>query len=195
MMKIIITGTPGTGKTSVAKRLSEKLGYEYVNLNDILIRSGVCVYNPELETHEISNIDKAIEIIDDVTSRDNIVIDTLVVSLINPEYIDKVVVLRLDPYILLERLKSRGWRGRKLCENVMAEILDYFLIECVENFGNDKIIEIDTTNRDVENIVDEIIQMLNKNCSRVGVVSWLSKIDPDFLLRLDMCREGVVDIV
>ena len=33
-MIIIVTGTPGTGKTTLSKLLAEKKGFEYLDLND-----------------------------------------------------------------------------------------------------------------------------------------------------------------
>ncbi len=194
-MRILITGTPGTGKTCIGLELSRRLNYEYINLNEILVRSGVCKYNPDIDTHEIADTDRAIEIIDSVLSRDDIVVDTLVISLIKPEDIDKVVVLRLNPKILLERLRLRGWRGRKLCENVLAEILDYFLVESINIFGEDKVIEIDTSNKSINEVVNEIIKLLSSSRPRLGAVSWLSSVDSDFLVKLDMCREGLIDDV
>ena len=35
---ILITGTPGTGKTVIAKLLSERLNAEYLSLNDLAFK-------------------------------------------------------------------------------------------------------------------------------------------------------------
>ncbi len=198
-LRIVVTGTPGVGKTTIAKELAARLGLEYVNLNEELIKSGVCRYNSELATYEITNIDEAVNILDSIVeSHSRAVFDTLLVELLNPDLVDLVVVLRLDPLELYRRLRSRrGWTGRKLCENVLAEILDYFLIRAVENFGEDSVLEIDTTGRTIEDVVNEIVRFLevkdNRRERRVGIVSWLEKVSPDFLVCLDMCREGLVN--
>jgi broad-specificity NMP kinase len=36
MKKIIVTGTPGTGKTTLAKKLSKKLKYAYIDVNNVI---------------------------------------------------------------------------------------------------------------------------------------------------------------
>jgi len=36
MFTIIVTGTPGTGKTTLAKRLAKKLDFHYLDVNDII---------------------------------------------------------------------------------------------------------------------------------------------------------------
>ncbi len=199
-LRLVITGTPGVGKTTIAKELAARLGLEYVNLNEELIRRGVCKYNPELSTYEITDVDKAVQILDTVVeSYARAVFDTLLVELLNPDLIDLVIVLRLDPRVLYRRLRNeRGWVGQKLCENVLAEILDYFLIKSVENFGEDNVLEIDTTGKSIEDVINEILNFLEgrnnekREEKRVGIVSWLDKVDPSFLVCLDMCREGLV---
>ena len=36
MKTIIVTGSVGTGKTTLAKKLSKKLNYEYINVNEVI---------------------------------------------------------------------------------------------------------------------------------------------------------------
>ena len=40
-MIIAISGTPGTGKTEIAKALAAALGYNYVSLNDFCEKAGL----------------------------------------------------------------------------------------------------------------------------------------------------------
>ncbi len=194
-MRIVITGTPGTGKTTVGRKLSELLKYEYVNLNEKLVREGVCIYNDKLNTHDIIDLEKAEKIADKVLSLENVIIDTIALSIIDPDKVDIVIVLRLNPIELFKRLRiNKGWKGIKLCSNVLAEALDYMLIEAIRCFGEEKVAEIDTTGRTVEDIVNECISIISgKKSRRIGLVSWLSSLDADILMRLDMCARGQLD--
>ncbi len=195
-MRLVVTGTPGTGKTTIAQRLAEALRLKYVNLNEELIKRGVCRYNPDIASYEIVDIEKAESIIDNIIiSHENAVFDTLIIELVNPNLIDWVIVLRLNPYYLFDRLKrERKWRGKKLCENVLAEILDYFLIEAIGSVGKGKVIEIDTTGKSIDEVLHEIIYCINTKKSQCGIVDWLSLVDPEFLIKLDLCRDGKLDL-
>ncbi len=191
-MRLVVTGTPGTGKTTIASRLAEMLNLRYVNLNRELVKSGACRYNPEIFSYEVIDVEHAEKLVREILlENDNSVFDTLLVELIDPSLIDWVIVLRLNPYILYRRLREeRGWRGRKLCENVLAEILDYSLVKAIESVGEDKVIEVDTTGKSVEEVIREILEKMSSCSPSHGVVDWLSVVDPEFLLKLDLCREG-----
>ena len=41
MKVIIISGTPGTGKTTLAKKLAKKLDFEYIDINKIIKKYGL----------------------------------------------------------------------------------------------------------------------------------------------------------
>ncbi|MBS3126129.1 AAA family ATPase, partial [Candidatus Woesearchaeota archaeon] len=41
MKVIVVTGTPGTGKTAVAKKIAQKKGYLYVDVNAIIRKYGL----------------------------------------------------------------------------------------------------------------------------------------------------------
>ena len=73
----------------------------------------------------------------------------------------------VDPLILAKRLEKRGYKPKKVLENVQAEILDVCLCE-----SKGKVYEIDTTNRDVEDIVNEIIEAIKHKKERKGIVNW-----------------------
>ena len=60
-----------------------------------------------------------------------------------------------------------------------AEILDVCLVGALEN--SDNVYELDTTNRTVESIVDEIIDAINHKKTKNGIVNWLD----DYFYMLD----------
>ena len=48
---IALTGTPGTGKSSIAKKLAKKLGYELIDLNDVIKKKKLYEkYDKEFDT-------------------------------------------------------------------------------------------------------------------------------------------------
>ncbi|MDV3103352.1 adenylate kinase family protein [Thermococcus waiotapuensis] len=164
-MIIAVTGTPGVGKTTVSRLLAEKLGYEYVNLRDYAIEKGIGEMRGdelEVEVDELAyNFER------DYAGKDAVVDGHLSHFL----RADLVVVLRAHPKLIGERLKERGYPGEKVGENVEAELVDVILVEALEE--NENVIEVDTTGKTPEEVVEEILGLIGEGVKRrVGVVDW-----------------------
>ncbi len=186
-MNIIVTGTPGVGKTSIAKKLALTLNLQYVNLHEEIVRTGLVKYNEELGSYEVVNMDEVIKILSNKITN-NCVIETIVFNVLKPEKIDWVIVLRLHPEELLRRLIERGWKKIKIYNNVFSEILDVILQEVLKTFNKDRVIEIDTTNKSIDEVINEIIKYISEGKSRFGIVDWLSICDVEFLMTLEKFR-------
>lgn len=84
---------------------------------------------------------------------------------------DLVIVLRAHPKTIAERLKERGYSKDKIGENVEAELVDVILIEALDEHEN--VIEVDTTGKTPEEVVNEILNLINSGIKRrVGIVDW-----------------------
>ncbi len=91
-----------------------------------------------------------------------------------------VLVLRRDPDELKELMEIRGFRKGELWENLAAEILDVCLWDAVKVCGIDKVCEINASGKEVREVVEDMISVLEgKRKCRVGVVDWLGKLDRD----------------
>ena len=66
---------------------------------------------------------------------------------------------------------------KKIKENVLAEILDVCLIDATERQSLEKLIEVDTTDKDVEETVNEILERLKEGNGKIGTIDWLKKIE------------------
>ena len=128
---IIITGTPGTGKTSVAEELAKLTKRSVVHLNDYIKKNLDIEYDPAYESYSVDT-----KLLEDLDFGDAIVEGHLAHFIKRSEM---TVVLRCDPRELAKRLENRGWSERKIAENVVAEILD---VISAEANGMD----VDTTN-------------------------------------------------
>jgi adenylate kinase len=146
-MMIGITGTPGTGKTSVAGEL-ERRGYCVVHLKET-VAPYVVEADPLRDTLVI-DVDRWAE---EFSAIEGIVEGHLAHLL----PCDRIVVLRCRPDILAYRLGGRtGYRTEKISENSEAEALDVILIETLEEHPPDRILELDTTNAGIQEIADKI---------------------------------------
>jgi adenylate kinase len=171
---IAVSGTPGTGKTEFAKKLAEKLGAELIDLNTLIERSGIYeldkegtrVTDPEVLGREFARMAK------DVSGQ--LVVEGLLAHLLPKEKLTHVVVLRTRPEVLKERLKERGYPGKKLRDNLEAEALDIILWEAVQAHGEDRVYEIDTTELTTEKTVNLLQDALEGKISlRPGKIDWL----------------------
>ena len=91
-----------------------------------------------------------------------------------------VFVLRRDPAELMGVLEKRGFEGKKLWENLAAEILDVCLLDALSACGADKVCEIDVSGKTVEAVVEEMILVLEKRkACRSGIVDWLGKLEAE----------------
>jgi adenylate kinase len=182
---ILITGTPCTGKTSVANQLKTKLDAICINLTEFAKRHNLTLgEDKERKTiiiDEARMSQKLAEIID-ATSKANIIIDGHYASVVAPpDLTTHVFVLRRNPKELKGFMEKSGFEGVKLWENLSAEILDTCLIEALQN-QKGKICEIDATGKTVEETVSEIVDLLEKGkkCYS-GIVDWLGMLEKEGL--------------
>lgn len=151
-MKIALTGTPGTGKSTISDMVDE--GYGIVHINDLIKEKYNTGSDHDRDGALIADLDGLSDYVDSLEG--NYILEGHVSHLLP---VDAVIVLRASPSSLRERLKSRGWKEGKVRENVEAEALDVILIEAMSY--NDKVYEINTTNMtptEVRDAVREIIK-------------------------------------
>lgn len=145
MAVIIVSGTPCTGKTTLAKKLSEKLKYKYVDVKRIIRtnnldkkidkkRSCMIVDEKRLSTILIKLIKE---------SEKNLVIDSHLSHFIPKKNIDLCIITKCNLKTLEQRLKKRRYKKDKIRENLDSEIFDVCLNEAKEQ--NHNLLIIDTT--------------------------------------------------
>ena len=165
-MRIAITGTPGVGKTTVSKVLGEKLGIKVIDITEVVKDYKLYTEKDEDMDSYVIDFEKLENFINEIEKQEkDVILDGHVSHLLNPDY---TIVLRCNPEIVKERLEKRGYKPKKVLENLQAEILDVCLCE-----SKGKVYEIDTTNRDVEDIVNEIIEAIKHKKERKGIVNWI----------------------
>lgn len=182
-MIIAITGTPGTGKTSVAKKLIRK-GYIVLDLNKIACENDFLLGRDEKRKSNIVDIDRLDLFIKKNYINFNIVfVESHLSHLL--KCVDKLIILRLEPFQLKKNLKKKGWNEKKIKENLESEILDIILCESVEIHSKDNIAELNVTNKSADEIVLIIIDLVKegfKNLQKykLGNIDWSEEILKDF---------------
>lgn len=97
--------------------------------------------------------------------------------------VKRVFVLRCHPRKLEKRLQARGWGVKKIHENVLAEILDSCLIDSLNYYGSDKVIQLDTSRSSVVvSVATAKRSMLGPSRIRMKPVDWIDALEREKLL-------------
>ncbi|MFA5312554.1 MAG: adenylate kinase family protein [Methanomassiliicoccales archaeon] len=171
-MLIALTGTPGTGKTTVGKELIPR-GISVREVSDIAREKGLLrEKDVGRDSYDIDpdELDAAIDFLREGPTT------ILVGHLSHLVDSDIVIVLRCRPSVLEERLASRGWSPKKVRENAEAEAVDIILIEAME--VNDTVYEIDTTGMGPASVADAILDILAGKTDKYGMgnIDWSDEV-------------------
>jgi adenylate kinase len=194
MKILIVSGTPGTGKTTVSKNLLNYFKAKVISLNELAISEKLILnYDIERETSVINEkklVSYVIKLIEHCNKLDLefLIIESHFSDIVPEQYIDYIMILRCDPDELCIRLKKRGYKKEKIRENVQSEILgnsaNYFLNKQL----NKPIMEIDTTNKSIDVITKTIIGIITGKVDVteyiIGKIDWLEKISQEDRLQV-----------
>ncbi len=186
MKRVIISGTPGTGKTSISKLITQKINARMISLSKLAISNNLTIgYDLKRETSVIDAKKIILQVHKIIETCINQNIEVIIIeshfSDIIPNYlIDYAIVLRCHPDELFRRLKDRNYKKEKILENVQAEILGTSMNYLIEKNLEKDIIEIDTTNLKIESIANLIIEIIqyNKNIEKFTQIriDWLEEL-------------------
>jgi adenylate kinase len=187
---IIVSGTPGVGKTTLGRLLSKRTGFTFLRLGDLVKKGRLHKgFDPRARSYLINEpaVRKRLGGYLEDSRAKGVIFETHALSRILPHKTRGMVavVLRLDPLVLAKRLRGRKWPKRKIWENVEAEMIDVSLYDSLKTLGKTRVLEIDTTGKRPEVLVREILRTLsrNKRWSLKSSADWLEKYDPILLSR------------
>lgn len=181
-MLIGLTGTPGTGKTSVSRSLESKRNWKVIHLNDIIKEEHLYTEIDEERDAVIADMELVRQHLSEIISEKED--EVIILESHLAHYIaDVVIILRAYPPELKIRLKARGYSEEKIRENVEAEALDVILVEASE--WCKKVFEIDTTGKsieetgqDIEKIIDHVLSDSEEELSeyKPGSIDWIDTV-------------------
>ena len=135
---IVITGTPASGKTTVARRLAKKLGSsELIVANEIV--KDLHLYRKRSAGGEIiadmkglrAELERRIRCskAEFVIIEGHLLCDIKIRGAI-------AIVIREHLKTLLERMRKRGYSAKKIEGNIVSEAIDYCGVNSLANYGS-----------------------------------------------------------
>ena len=144
---ILVTGTPGVGKTATASLIAEAVGLKHINVGE-LIKQHKCYdgHDDELDTN-ILDEDKLLDLMENMLQEcadENvgIVADYHSCELFPERWFDLILVLRAKTDVLYDRLTERGYNDKKRSENMECEIMQVVLQEAKESYDTEIVHEV-----------------------------------------------------
>lgn len=160
---VVVTGTPGTGKTTVCNRLKE-YGYNTMNLFDFA-KENDCIEGMDEERDSlIVNEDKLVDVLyrylDDQSGI--LIIDSHYGDLVPKEFVCRAFVLSAPIVELKKRLALRLYDTSKVDENVEAEIFQVCWTDALDAFGARKVVKIEN------NEIEETVYLIKSYIENLG---------------------------
>lgn len=161
MVIICVTGSVGSGKTTLSKFISESLNFEYLDVSKFIDENSLVVdsFDKKLDTKNV-DVDKLNDLL--VSSFDknkNYVVDSHLSHWLPKKVVNLCIVIKCEMKVLKQRLKKRKYSELKIRENLDAEIMDSCFIEALEN-GHKVVIIESTEGLDFDSILALIKEKL-----------------------------------
>jgi adenylate kinase len=139
-MKLMITGTPGCGKTTLAKNIGAKLNLPVINEKDFALKNSIGKFNDENELEiPIKEFEKKANSF--LLKNKDVVFEGHVLCEMKLK-VDKVILLTINPEELELRLEARHYSVDKIMDNVFCEGIDYCKKHVLRNYNENKVLII-----------------------------------------------------
>ena len=158
---ILVTGTPGTGKTTTAQLAAERTGLRYINVGDV-VKERMCHEgrDEEFDTY-ILDEEKLCDELEEAIRTGGNIIDFHSPEIFPEDWFDLVLVLRTSTEQLFDRLSERGYNEKKRNENMECEIMQVVLEAAKESYEEHTVHELaSNTIEDMESNVNRVEQWL-----------------------------------
>ena len=173
-VKLVITGNPGVGKHTIAELfIKQDSSYKIFDISKFAIEKGFGEQmddSIEIDTAKIKNEINRLDL------EKSIIVGHLAPYVLDESNIDLAIILRKNPYDLLEIYNKRNYKKLKIKENAGSEILGIIANDSITSFGKEKSFEINATKKTPEIILNEIDNIIN-NHEGGDMVDWLRLVE------------------
>ena len=171
----VVTGTPGTGKSTFSRRVAKKFNLIHLDISELAMEKKLWEsYDSVYKTYVINDdavVDELERRIQDRST--GVILDYHSCSLFPRRWVTEdprsaVLVLQCPTEILFDRLTRRGYKGQKLTKNMEAEIMCTCEGEARENYPKTRVfLQKSCTLKDLTKGLTFIANRLKKGNARV----------------------------
>ncbi|KAJ3776959.1 P-loop containing nucleoside triphosphate hydrolase protein [Lentinula raphanica] len=160
---IIITGTPGTGKSTHAQLVANEspVPLRHINVGDLVKEKGLFEdYDEEWQSYTVDE-DKLLDELEPIIAEGGVILDWHTCEIFPERWPDLVVVLRCEHSQLWDRLEKRSYPLKKIQENNEAEIMQVVLEEARASYPPEIVVELKSeSTEDLEANVVRIVDWI-----------------------------------
>ena len=161
---ILVTGTPGVGKTTFCQQLADDLDLEHINVGKLISDESLFQeWDDELKC-SIFDEDKVADRLEELLASGGKIVDFHSCDFMHSSWFALVFVLRAETHVLYDRLSARQYSEKKIQENVQSEIFQVLLDEATETFGEERVVELQ------HNTMADLTTNLSKAAQRLQAV-------------------------
>jgi adenylate kinase len=172
-----LTGSPGTGKKSVAYILALRLGVPRCGLNELAADAGLVERDGSVDPLALGSLVRG------SVGGGSLVYGHLLPQVLGRKDVSEVIVLRCEPSILRTRLARRGYGKGKIAVDVEAELIGLVTADSIASFGAGKVKEIDTTDSTPDEAASECVRQVKNRPTPSPRIEWMTTYDSSEKLR------------
>lgn len=155
-MRVAVTGTPGVGKSTLARLAADRFGWELAEVHGLAEAHGLVVDRDEDDDADVIDTEALAHVLEALAhDRDPNGVEVLDGHLSHLLPVDVVWVVRCDPTVLEGRLRGRGYGAGKVRENLEAEAMDIILQEALA--GDAPVVQRDGTRRSPDELLSAFV--------------------------------------
>uniref|UniRef100_A0A7S3IMH2 Adenylate kinase isoenzyme 6 homolog n=1 Tax=Strombidium inclinatum TaxID=197538 RepID=A0A7S3IMH2_9SPIT len=165
---ILVTGTPGVGKTSLCTLLESQLpddydlnGFQYIKLTDLIKNEKL--YKNWNEAFDVPEFDE--DMVCDyleplMSGKGGIILEFHSCDFFPERWFQMIVLLRCNNTELYDRLKERGYKEEKITENIECEIFGELAEEVKSSYKPE--ITLELSSEKVDDMEENIVKIAER---------------------------------
>lgn len=171
---ILVTGTPGVGKTTLSRQLAQDLGLRHIEVGAFARERNLLADHDAAHEAFYMHEDAVLDELEPNMANGSILLDHHSCNWYPERWIQMVVCLTASTEELYDRLEQRGYSSQKLNENMQAEIMQVVLEEATSSYPRARVL---TLQNDTDEQMNTNIREI-KNAWRLLLQTFQSRTRP-----------------